>query len=80
MENNIISLTELIETRLRKEQELEYYMNALVQLQKKIKYLQKDVNITVLIIDLIEKEKIMTLDEKALELSNVVQFIDKDDD
>ena len=55
-------------------------MNALVQLQKKIKYLQKDVNITVLIIDLIEKEKIMTLDEKALGLSNVVQFIDKDDD
>jgi hypothetical protein len=55
-------------------------MNALTQLQKKIKYLQKDVNITILIIDLIEKEKIMTLDEKALKLSNVVQLVDKEND
>ena len=80
MDDNIVSLTDLIETRLRKEQEIEYYMNALTQLQKKIKYLQKDVNITILIIDLIEKEKIMTLDEKALKLSNVVQLVDKEND
>jgi|TARA_R110000851_G_scaffold217825_1_gene370761 hypothetical protein len=80
VDDNIVSLTDLIETRLRKEQEIEYYMNALTQLQKKIKYLQKDVNITILIIDLIEKEKIMTLDEKALKLSNVVQLVDKEND
>lgn len=80
VDDNIVSLTDLIETRLRKEQEIEYYMDALTQLQKKIKYLQKDVNITILIIDLIEKEKIMTLDEKALKLSNVVQLVDKEND
>jgi len=80
VDDNIVSLTDLIETRLRKEQEIEYYMDALTQLQKKIKYLQKDVNITILIIDLIEKEKIMTLDEKALKLTNVVQLVDKEND
>ena len=79
MDDNIVSLTDLVETRFRKEQEIEYYTNALIRLQKKIKHLQQDVNITILIIDLSEKEKIMTLDEKALKLANVVHLADNED-
>ena len=42
----IISLTELIETRLKKQQEIEYYQKTLVKLQKKIGELGKEVSIT----------------------------------
>jgi hypothetical protein len=60
----IISLTDLIETRLRKEQEIEYYQETLERLQKRIGDLGKEVSITTLIIDMIESERVLTLDEK----------------
>ena len=64
MEDNVISLTDLIETRLRKQQEIEYYQETLERLQKKIGNLGKEVNITTLIIDMIENERVLTIDEK----------------
>jgi len=60
----VISLTDLIETRLKKQQEIEYYQETLVRLQKKIGELGKEVSITTLIIDMIENERVLTLDEK----------------
>ena len=64
MTNNVVSLTELIETRLRKQQEIEYYQETLTKLQKKIGELNIEVDITTLIIDMIETERVLTLDEK----------------
>ena len=64
MTNNVVSLTELIETRLRKQQEIEYYQETLTELQKKIGELNIEVDITTLIIDMIETERVLTLDEK----------------
>jgi|TARA_B110000259_G_scaffold136083_1_gene153275 hypothetical protein len=64
MTDNVISLTDLIETRLKKQQEIEYYQETLVRLQKKIGELGKEVSITTLIIDMIESERVLTLDEK----------------
>ena len=64
MTNNVVSLTELIETRLRKQQEIEYYQETLTELQKKIGELNIEVDITSLIIDMIETERVLTLDEK----------------
>ena len=60
----IISLTDLIETRLKKQQEIEYYQETLERLQKRIGELGKEVSITTLIIDMIENERVLTLDEK----------------
>jgi len=60
----VISLTDLIETRLRKEQEIEYYQETLERLQKRIGELDKEVSITTLIIDMIESERVLTIDEK----------------
>jgi predicted ATP-binding protein involved in virulence len=60
----VISLTDLIESRLKKQQEIEYYQETLVRLQKKIGELGKEVSITTLIIDMIESERVLTLDEK----------------
>ena len=60
----VISLTDLIESRLKKQREIEYYQETLVQLQKRIAELDKEVGITTLIIDMIETERVLTLDEK----------------
>ena len=64
MEENLVSLTDLIESRLRKQQEIDYYQEVLKKLQKKIGDLSKEVNITSLIIDMIENESVLTIDKK----------------
>jgi hypothetical protein len=64
MADNVISLTDLIESRFKKQREIEYYQETLVQLQKKIAELDKEVSITTIIIDMIETERVLTLDEK----------------
>ena len=64
MSDNVISLADLIEQRLRKQEELVFYRETLEQLQKKIVVLSKEVDITTLIIDMIEQERVLTIDEK----------------
>ena len=54
MSDNVIHLSDLIEQRLRKQKEIDYYLSALKILESKIQYLQKEVDITTLIIDLID--------------------------
>ena len=61
---DVISLTDLIESRLRKQQEMEYYQQTLDTLTQKIDILNTEVNITTLIIDMIENERVLTIDEK----------------
>ena len=60
----IISLTDLIESRLKKQQEIEYYQQTLNRLTQKIGELNTEVSITTIIIDMIESERVLTLDEK----------------
>jgi hypothetical protein len=62
--DNVISLTDLIESRLKKQREIEYYQETLEKLQRRISELDKEVGITTLIIDMIETERVLTLDEK----------------
>ena len=64
MSDNIVSLADLIEQRLRKQQEIDYYKETLQKLQIKISELGKEVDITTLIIDMIEGERVLTIDEK----------------
>ena len=65
MEDNVISLSDLIEQRLRKQQELDYYREALARLEKKVVGLSKEIDITSLIIDMIENERVLTIAEKS---------------
>ena len=74
MSDNIVSLADLIEQRLRKQQELDYYKETLERLQIKISELGKEVDITTLIIDMIEGERVLTLDEKR---GNILLLNDK---
>ena len=72
--DNIISLSDLIEQRLRKQQEIDYYRETLIHLERKIGELSKEVDITSLIIDMIETERVLTIDEK---LGKVLLLNDK---
>ena len=60
----VISLEDLIETRLRKQQEIDFYRETLGRLERKISELDKEVDITTLIIDMIETERVLTIEEK----------------
>jgi|TARA_R110002167_G_C12432705_1_gene630036 hypothetical protein len=64
MPDNVISLSDLIEQRLRKQQEIDYYKEALERLEKKVAELSKEIDITSLIIDMIETERVLTIAEK----------------
>ena len=52
--------------------ELEYYIKAMSQLQDKVAFLQKEIDITSLIIQMIEQEKVLTIEEKQSKLIKVL--------
>lgn len=64
-EKKIIVLSELLESKIRKEQEIEFYKEQLMSLQKKIAHLEKDVDLTKLIIDIIETDKVIDIKDKV---------------
>ena len=59
-DGTIILITELIEQRRRKEEELEYYHIELEQLKVKAEIVEKELLMTRKIIDLIQNERIRT--------------------
>jgi len=62
--SNLIQIQDIIETRLRKQQELEYYTKQLEEIKQKMFFLQKDLDLTNLIIDIIEKEQVYDVKEQ----------------
>jgi len=65
----IILLKDVIETKLRKEKELDYYQKQLEELQMKMVFLKKDIHLTNTIINIIESENIMQLEPLILDKS-----------
>ena len=66
-EKKIILLHEVIESKVRKEKELEYYTQELMRIQERIGYLSKELDLTKLIIDMIEHEQVKDIKEYMLE-------------
>ena len=62
-EKRIILISEFIETKLRKEKELEYYLKELRELEQKILYLRQEVGLTNTIINMIKSEKVLDIAE-----------------
>lgn len=60
-DQRIILVSEFIEQKLRKEQELEFYQKELIELQVKISHLKREVDLTNIIIDMIKHEKVTML-------------------
>ena len=60
IDTTIILITELIEQKRRKEEELEFYHIELEQLKVKAEIVEKELLMTRMIIDLIQNERIRT--------------------
>ena len=60
-ERKIVLLSDFIEQKVRKEKELEYYTQQLEELQKKLFFLNKEIQLTNLIIDIIDKEHVINV-------------------
>jgi len=54
---NIVIITDVLEMKTRKEEELAYYQEQLDKLVEKMRWVQKEIDVTNHIIDLIENEK-----------------------
>lgn len=72
--NKIIFLTDVVETKIRKEKELEFYQKELEKLQNKMFFIKKEIELTNIIINIIEKEIVVDVRE------NVVKLIKGDND
>lgn len=59
----VVVLSELLETRARKEKELQFYHEQLKELQLKASYVMAEINLTTRIIQMIEQEKIYDIDK-----------------
>jgi hypothetical protein len=62
--SKLIILTDVLETKFRKEKELEFYQKELEKLQQKMFFLRKDIEITNLCIQIIEQEKVLDIREQ----------------
>lgn len=60
----LILITDILETKLRKEQELEFYQKELEKLELKMFFLRKEIEITNLCINMIENEKVYDVKEQ----------------
>ena len=61
--SNIIELSDILEQKLRKERELVYFEAQLAHLLVKMQLVKKEIQITNIIIDLVNQEKIIDIKE-----------------
>lgn len=66
-EKRIIFITDLIDQRVRKEKEIEFYEEQLEEINKKLFWLRKEQQLTQTIIEIIEKEKVVDIREQMYE-------------
>jgi len=66
-EQKLILITDFIEQKLRKEQELEFYIKELNELNRKIGFLRAEVDLTNTIIDMIKREQVYDVEENMIE-------------
>ena len=62
-ESKLILITDFIEQTIRKEQELEYYLKELAELNRKIGFLRQEVDLTNTIINMIKAEQVHDVKE-----------------
>jgi uncharacterized protein YlaN (UPF0358 family) len=75
--SKIILITDVIEQKLRKEQELEFYEKELEKLQSKMFWIKKEIDLTNRIISIIEAEEVIDLVQSA---ESKLPILGKNDD
>ena len=78
-EQKLILISEFLEQKLRKEQELEFYLKELEELQRKIGYLKQEVSLTNTIINMIQTEQVYDIKENILEKGKVINLPESGD-
>jgi hypothetical protein len=63
-EPKLILLADVIESKVRKEGELAYYEKELKKLQEKMLWIQRDIEVTNIIIDMVKHEKVLDVKER----------------
>ena len=76
---SIIFITDLIDQRLRKEKEIEFYEKELVKIEEKLFFLRKEKQLTQFIIDIIEKEQVVDIREQMYERLGLTKGVDTED-
>ena len=61
--SEIILITDLLDVRARKLKELEFYNKQMNELKEKMFFIQKEINLTSRIIDMIQKETMLDIAE-----------------
>ena len=78
-EQKLILITDFIEQKLRKEQELEYYLKELEELQRKIGWLRREVDLTNTIINMIKTETVYDIKEQMIANDdNIIKLPEED--
>ena len=67
-DKSIVFITDLIESKVRKEREIQYYEDKLKEIEKKLFFLKKEQNVTETILDIIQNEKVLEFKQVMLEL------------
>lgn len=62
-QSKLIIISDLLDTKARKEKELAFYQAELKELQSKMYWVKKEIDLTNNIIDMIEKEKVMDIQQ-----------------
>ena len=62
-DRKIVLLTDFIEQKVRKEKELEFYTKQLEELERKMFFLRKEIQLTNYIIEIVENEKVLDIRE-----------------
>ena len=57
----LILLSDVIENKVRKERELEFYQEELSKLQTKMVWLKRDIDVNNIIIDMIKRDDVMDI-------------------
>lgn len=78
-EQRIILISDFIEQKLRKEKELEFYLKQLQELESKIGFLRREVDLTNTIISMIKGEMVYDIKEGMI-ANNENKLIEKDED
>ena len=65
MTGKIILLNDIYEMRKRKEEELAFYHEQLEKLKQKMFFVQKEIEVTTICIDIIEREKVVDIKKLA---------------
>lgn len=69
-DQKIILLTDIIEQKVRKEKEIEFYKKQLEDITQKMWFLQKELDLTNLIIEIIENEKVVDIHQRIGVIGN----------